>query len=223
MLLRDVTALRRRDRELVTKDATIREIHHRVKNNLQTVAALLRLQARRIEIPEGRIALEEAVRRVGAIAVVHETLSQAFDETVDFDDVTDRLTRLVTDVGSQGGAIRARRTGSFGSISSDAATPLAMVFTELIQNAVEHAFDDERGGMIEIRCERDGDGLRLTVEDDGVGLPPDFSLAETTSLGLSIVSTLVGELAGEISFGAREAGVGTRVVVVVPDVAGARR
>ena len=146
VLLRDVTELRRRDRELVTKDATIREIHHRVKNNLQTVAALLRLQARRIDIPEGRVALEEAVRRVGAIAVVHETLSQTFDETVDFDDVTDRLTRLVTDVGSHGAPIRTRRTGSFGAISSDAATPLAMVFTELIQNAVEHAFDEDRGG-----------------------------------------------------------------------------
>ena len=91
MLLRDVTDLRRRDRELVTKDATIREIHHRVKNNLQTVAALLRLQARRLDVPEGRVALEEAVRRVGAIAVVHETLSQAFDESVDFDEITDRL------------------------------------------------------------------------------------------------------------------------------------
>ena len=171
VLLRDVTDLRRRDRELVTKDATIREIHHRVKNNLQTVAALLRLQARRIGVPEGRVALEEAVRRVGAIAVVHETLSQAFDETVDFDDVTDRLTRLVTDVGSHGAPIRASRTGSFGSISSDAATPLAMVYTELIQNAVEHAFASERSGTIEIRCARVGDGLRLGVEDDGVGLP----------------------------------------------------
>ena len=80
VLLRDVTDLRRRDRELVTKDATIREIHHRVKNNLQTVAALLRLQARRIDVPEGRLALEEAVRRVGSIAIVHETLSQRRSE-----------------------------------------------------------------------------------------------------------------------------------------------
>ena len=116
VLLRDVTELRRRDRELVTKDATIREIHHRVKNNLQTVAALLRLQARRIRVPEGRVALEEAVRRVGAIAVVHETLSQGFDESVDFDDVTDRLTRLVTDVGPRaapsrpGGWVRSARS-----------------------------------------------------------------------------------------------------------------
>ena len=75
VLLRDVTELRRRERELMTKDATIREIHHRVKNNLQTVAALLRLQARRIDAPEAQAALEEAVRRVGSIAIVHETLS----------------------------------------------------------------------------------------------------------------------------------------------------
>ncbi|CAM5272378.1 hypothetical protein SHIRM173S_00099 [Streptomyces hirsutus] len=82
VLLRDVTELRRRERELITKDATIREIHHRVKNNLQTVAALLRLQARRIGSERGRAALEEAVRRVGSIAIVHETLSQNLDERV---------------------------------------------------------------------------------------------------------------------------------------------
>ncbi len=78
-----MTDLRRRDRELVTKDATIREIHHRVKNNLQTVAALLRLQARRIDSPSAKSALEEAVRRVGSIAIVHETLSQAVEENVE--------------------------------------------------------------------------------------------------------------------------------------------
>ena len=100
LLLRDVTELRRRERELVTKEATIREIHHRVKNNLQTVAALLRLQSRRMREPEARIALEEATRRVGAIALVHETLSQSFDETVDFDDVSDRLRAMVVEVSS---------------------------------------------------------------------------------------------------------------------------
>jgi two-component sensor histidine kinase len=233
VLLRDVTDLRRRDRELVTKEATIREIHHRVKNNLQTVAALLRLQARRIGLPEGQVALEEAVRRVGAIAVVHGTLSQAFDETVDFDDVADRLTRLVTDVAGSGDGppIRTRRTGSFGAISSDAATPLAMVFTELVQNAVEHAYGPQegaepgtgRGGQLEILCAREGNGLRLVVQDDGTGLPPGFDLQRSASLGLSIVSTLVGELGGTISLGGREDGPGTRVVVVVPDVTGQPR
>ena len=87
VLCRDVSDLRSKERELVTKDATIREIHHRVKNNLQTVAALLRMQARRIESPEARVALTDAMSRVASIAIVHETLSQAFDEIVEFDRV----------------------------------------------------------------------------------------------------------------------------------------
>ena len=146
ILLRDVTDLRRRDRELVTKDATIREIHHRVKNNLQTVAALLRLQARRIEGSSGREELEEAVRRVGAIAVVHETLSQTVEEDVEFDEVADRLFALVREVGPREDPVAIQRVGSFGTVSSEAATPLAMVLTELVQNALEHAFPDGRTG-----------------------------------------------------------------------------
>src|SRR5205823_3499982 len=103
VLVRDVTELRRRERELLTKDATIREIHHRVKNNLQTVAALLRLQARRLDEPEGRHALEEAVRRVGSIALVHELLSTTPDESVPFDEVADRVLAMVADVSSRAG------------------------------------------------------------------------------------------------------------------------
>ena len=98
VLVRDVTELRRRERELLSKDATIREIHHRVKNNLQTVAALLRLQARRLDEPEGRAALDEAVRRVGSIAVVHEILSANPDESVAFDEVCDRVCAMVTEL-----------------------------------------------------------------------------------------------------------------------------
>src|SRR5690242_20990788 len=90
VLVRDVTEVRRRDRALMTKDATIREIHHRVKNNLQTVAALLRLQARRVDAPEAKLALQESVRRVASIALVHETLSMSSDEAVDFDSIVDR-------------------------------------------------------------------------------------------------------------------------------------
>src|SRR6266851_2688407 len=100
ILVRDVTELRRRERELMTKDATIREIHHRVKNNLQTVAALLRLQARRVSAPEARAALAEAVRRVGSIAIVHETLSHAPEEIVDFDDIADRVAMMAGEVSS---------------------------------------------------------------------------------------------------------------------------
>ena len=138
VLIRDVTELRRRERELMTKDATIREIHHRVKNNLQTVAALLRLQARRLQVPEGREALEEAVRRVGSIAIVHETLSHAPEEFVDFDDIADRVIAMAGEVSAAEADVMPRRVGGFGVLPSLIATPLAMALTELLQNALQH-------------------------------------------------------------------------------------
>jgi two-component sensor histidine kinase len=220
ILLRDVTDLRSRDRELVTKDATIREIHHRVKNNLQTVAALLRLQARRIDSASGREALDEAVRRVGAIAVVHETLSQTYEEEVEFDSVADQLLALVSEVGAResehAGAVRLRRTGSFGTIGSDLATPLAMVLTEVLQNAMEHGFAGGRPGTIEVAARNTDAGLDVHVVDDGVGLPDGFDLATSSSLGLSIVRTLVGELGGTLQIGRREDGPGTVVGLTLP-------
>src|SRR6202034_1015747 len=140
ILVRDVTELRRRERELMTKDATIREIHHRVKNNLQTVAALLRLQARRLQGPEARAALEDAVRRVGSIALVHETLSHAPEENVDFDDIADRVAMMASEVSATEVRVIPKLTGSFGLVSASMATPLAMVLTELLQNAMQHGF-----------------------------------------------------------------------------------
>ncbi|MDQ6649385.1 MAG: PAS domain-containing sensor histidine kinase [Actinomycetota bacterium] len=220
VLVRDVTELRRRDRALVSKDATIREIHHRVKNNLQTVAALLRLQARRLSAPEGRAALEESVRRVASIALVHETLSLTLEETVEFDTIADRVSAMVAEMTAPGTPVVMRRTGSFGVLPAEVATPLAMVLTELLQNAVEHAFAD-RGGTLEVlssRGERGPDGTRLdvVVVDDGAGLAPDFSLEDSSRLGLQIVRTLVvGELGGALSLAARPEG-GTSVHVHIP-------
>jgi two-component sensor histidine kinase len=220
ILVRDVTDLRRRDRELVTKDATIREIHHRVKNNLQTVAALLRLQARRIDSEEAKLALEEAVRRVGSIAIVHETLSQAVEETVDFDEIADRLGAMVADVGSQDGRVRVRREGSFGVLASESATPLAMVLTEVLQNAVEHGYDADDldlEGTITVTVRRLVGRLHVTVDDDGRGLPEDFDLDSSPSLGLSIVRTLVeSELGGQLGLGRLPHGPGTRAEIDVP-------
>ncbi len=215
VLLRDVTELRSRERELITKDATIREIHHRVKNNLQTVAALLRLQSRRMEVPAARLALDEAVRRVGSIAIVHETLSQAFNESVDFDDVSDRLAAMVTEVAAEPTTVVTSRTGSFGQLPADVATPLAMVLTEVLQNAVEHGFPDG-AGRISLRALRLAGRLEVVVDDDGRGLPAGFDPVSSGSLGLSIVRTLVeSELGGVISFGTNPEG-GTRVDLDIP-------
>ena len=227
ILVRDVTDLRRRDRELVTKDATIREIHHRVKNNLQTVAALLRLQARRIDSASAKAALQEAVRRVGSIAIVHETLSQAVEENVDFDEIADRLGAMVTEVSAVGGRVRVRRDGGFGVLPSESATAMAMVLTELLQNAVEHGYDvppDESSaaedgllGEIVLTVRRDADRLRLTIDDDGRGLPDGFDLDTSTNLGLTIVRTLVeSELGGRLVLGSVPGGHGTRAEIDVP-------
>ena len=221
VLVRDVTDLRRRDRELVTKDATIREIHHRVKNNLQTVAALLRLQARRMDSGSARSALEEAVRRVGTIAIVHETLSEAIEEHVDFDEIADRLGRMVTEVSAVGSRVRVVRSGGFGVLPSEVATALAMILTELLQNAVEHGYGAAEGaeeaGSIVVTVHRLVGRLHVTIDDDGRGLPEGFDVDESTSLGLSIVRTLVeSELGGQLDLGPAPGGTGTRAALDVP-------
>ena len=173
VLCRDVSDLRSKERQLVTKDATIREIHHRVKNNLQTVAALLRMQARRISSPEARVALNDAMSRVSSIAIVHETLAQAFDEIVEFDRVADGLLRMVGEVAASWGGVSAVRKGSFGLLSADVATSLAMIITELCQNAVEHGLATHSGEVRVVPTVADG-RLRVEISDDGRGLPEGF-------------------------------------------------
>jgi two-component sensor histidine kinase len=214
LLLRDVTELRRRERELLSKDAMIREIHHRVKNNLQTVAALLRLQARRLDGGPARAALDEAVRRVGAIALVHETLSTGYDETVNFDEVAVRGLSTLVEVASRSGSVRAEHSGRFGRLRAEDATALSLVLTELVQNAVEHGFDG-RDGVVSVHAERRNEGdpaadrLDVVVSDDGVGLP-EGAIAPSGGLGAQIVRSLVGELRGTIRWHRREGG-GTEV------------
>ncbi len=215
ILVRDVTELRLRERELMTKDATIREIHHRVKNNLQTVAALLRLQARRLQAPEARAALDEAVRRVGSIAVVHETLAHAPEELVDFDDIADRVAMMAGEVSAPEVRVTPKITGSFGPLSASVATPLAMVLTELLQNALQHGFPQAANGhgLLEVIAVREPDRLTVTVADSGVGLPAGFDLDSATSLGLQIVRTLVvSELGGRLRVRPRPGG-GTEAIV----------
>ncbi len=216
VLVRDVTELRRRDRQIMGKDATIREIHHRVKNNLQTVAALLRMQARRMTDPAAQAALQESVRRVASIAVVHETLSLALDDYVDFDTIADKVLAMCAEIAVTGAPVQVLRSGSFGVLAAEVATPLSMVLTELVQNAVEHAYPEGQEGRIEVTASRADGVLLVDVSDDGAGLPDGFDLASSTRLGLQIVRTLVaGELGGELILEAREPR-GTRALLRVP-------
>ncbi len=201
LLLRDVTELRKRDRLLLSKDATIREIHHRVKNNLQTISSLLRLQARRLTHPEAIAAVGESVRRIRTIALVHEALSREPGDDVTFIEIVRPLLRLAEEgLQSPDRPVRFAVQGDGGRIPAAIATPLSVVLTELLQNAVDHGFPEgSGGGSVVVRLENNGRSLDLSVIDDGRGVAAGFTLDAATGLGLSIVRTLVTtELNGEI-------------------------
>ncbi|MDP7258925.1 MAG: sensor histidine kinase, partial [Acidimicrobiales bacterium] len=225
ILVRDVTELRRRDRQLVSKDTTIREVHHRVKNNLQTISSLLRLQGRRLTSDEARAALFESIRRIGAISVVHETLAQSAEDDVAFVEIVRPLVRVVEEsVSSPLRPVAFDVQGDAGVLPAPVTTTLAVVLTELLQNAVDHAFptgqgggDDDSSATVGIHLERRPDGLTVSVVDNGVGLPEDFRLEDATGLGLTIVKTFVeGELGGSIHLNPVARGNGTVAEVQIP-------
>ena len=206
VLLQNVTELRRRDRELVTKDATIREIHHRVKNNLQTVSALLRLQARRIEDPGAASALNEAVRRIASIALVHETLSSSTENTVAFDEVLTSLITHALELSPRMGELSIERNGQLGSLESRLATPLSLVVTELMHNALEHGLA-QQGTKLLIDVQRYSNECVVKINDDGIGLPDGFDITTSSNLGLQIVRTLTeNELKGKLTLISTDSG-----------------
>lgn len=224
VLCRDVTELRRREKQLMSRDATIKEIHHRVKNNLQTVSALLRMQSRRMESEEGREGLKRAQRRVETIAIVHDSLSQGLQNSVDVDELMRRQLRLAAEMAQSHRIAHTALHGSFGQLPPDMVTPLALVLTEIVANAVEHGSggDPEHLLHVDLTVTSHSDAAgrrRLLIEltDDGVGFP-DHS--ERTGLGLQIVRTLVrGELSGSIEWTPKDPGAerpGTRVVIRAP-------
>ncbi|MFC3689177.1 sensor histidine kinase [Aquipuribacter hungaricus] len=216
VLVRDVTEVRRSERALMTKEATIREIHHRVKNNLQTVSALLRLQARRTSSDEARSELQEAGRRIAAIAGVYDTLAHEIDESVPFDSVVDTGLRNALDLATADGRVRLVREGSFGRVQAADATPLVLVLNELVSNAAEHGFpagavEGTTRGTITVNAQREGSRLVVHVDDDGQGMDGHH----THGLGTRIVDNLVRtELNGSFVRGTRPEG-GTRATIEV--------
>lgn len=219
VLMRDVTELRRRDRLLLSKDATIAEIHHRVKNNLQTISSLLRLQGRRVVADEARRAIDDSVRRIRSIAVVHELLSQEVSDDVSFLELVRPLARLVEEsYSSPERPLRVRVEGDAGELPTHVVTPLAVVLSELMQNAVEHGVAPEQAEdpIVDVEFVSGPDGIDAVVADNGLGVPNGFSLDDHAGLGLTIVRSLVEhDLEGRLEIGPRTGG-GTEVRVWVP-------
>ncbi|MGI9018000.1 MAG: sensor histidine kinase [Euzebya sp.] len=222
VLVRDITELRRHQRALKVKDATIREIHHRVKNNLQTVASLLRLQGRRLASEEGKEALAESVRRISSIALVHEILSREARQAAAFSEIATRIVDMLSEgLVSPDTPVEFVVEGNPGELDAEIATPLALVLTELVQNSVEHAFTEHDfevdRGRVSIIFDRHVATLSITVADNGKGLPDGVTLESLSNLGWQIVRTLVtSELGGTITTLTPERGTAVELVIPLP-------
>ena len=231
MLLHNATDAVQRQRELNVKAVMIQEVHHRVKNNLQTIAAILRIQARRAEHEETRQHLTGAVNRILSMSVIHEFLSRDEHRSINIRDVCQRIADQVTHVaGSPEQEIEIQIKGPNIRLPACQATPMAMVINELLLNAMEHGLAGLPRGQIAVELGDLGNAVRVVVEDDGSGLPPNFDPVQSKSLGLQIVHTLVtDDLKGELQMeparadeaagdeaGRTETGRGTRAIVTFP-------
>jgi len=215
VLLRNITELRQRDRLLMTKDATIAEIHHRVKNSLQTASSLLQLQSRRVGTDDAKSALAESARRIRTIGVVHELLSHRTDDEVQFGEILSMLTAMVRD-----SLVDPTHPVQFdidcdpAILPNNLTTPLALIASELVQNAIDHA----NCSIVTITLRTQPDAVVLTIADNGIGfgdLDAPVPAPESAGLGMTIVGTIAqSELGGSLTIGDNQPG--ARIEVRVP-------
>ncbi len=193
--IEDVTDELQKEQELKIKAAMIQEIHHRVKNNLQTIAALLRLQARRSDDPRVTEMLRETIGRILSIAVVHEFLSQEETTAINIHEVCNRiLSEVRNGVLDSSSTVNLVLEGSRTfTLPAQQATSCALIVNELVQNAVEHAFADRGAGTIRVRLGERDDSMFIEIEDDGQGFTQEAESTRRSGLGLQIVQTLVRE------------------------------
>jgi two-component sensor histidine kinase/HAMP domain-containing protein len=216
-LEREFTRLReaeaRISRALAEKETLLREVHHRVKNNLQVVHSLLSLQARPGDGSAASLLLEDARQRVRTIALVHESLYQSNDlADVPAAEFLERVAQNVASVfHASAEDIRLTVQADDIRLDVDQAVPLGLIINELVTNAYKYAFDGRQNGTLEISLRRDTDNdLVLIVDDDGPGLPPDLDVRRPGSLGLMLVQALAGQLRGRVEVGP---GPGSRIRV----------
>ena len=186
---------------LTAKDVLLREVHHRVKNNLQTISSLLNMQAELLPDFAARHALRDAQRRVHSMALIHEQMYGDKDmDEVDFGEYAKRLTRdLFDSFGVQAGRVRLRFALDPVSLAMDQMIPCGLILNELVTNSLKYAFPGERAGeiLVSLRC-GDGRTVTMAVADNGVGLPPANEGKRSESLGTRIVEILTRQLGGSL-------------------------
>jgi two-component sensor histidine kinase len=191
IMVHDATEERLKKQELVVNTTMIQEVHHRVKNNLQAIAATLRMQSRRTRNAEALHVLQEAISRILSVAVIHEFLSREETQTINIRDVCQRIIKQNRDVlMAPGQQITFTLEGPAVYLPSQQATACALVVNELIHNALEHGFEGKRSGQLQVSLDDRGDKVYLEIWDDGTQLPADFDLDSSPSLGLQIVRSL---------------------------------
>ena len=199
----------------IHKHATFyKEMHHRVKNNLQNIASLLRMQLRRLDRVSADQALSDSISRIMSIALVHETLSQGEIGMVDLGRLVGSISKLPETDAPERPVITLDVSGAQVFIPSREATSLALVINELVQNAVQHGKKEKGRGKLAIRVEKLNGTVTVLVQDNGPGLPKDFDMGRDSNLGLTIVRTLVkDELKGHFEMGGSK---GTDAKVTFP-------
>lgn len=190
MLVKDITYLKTKEKEIILKSVAIREIHHRVKNNLQTVASLLRLQSRRIKNKKAKKMFGETINRILSIALTHEILAQSGVDEVDIKEIITRLVKNTISYGTTSElSLYKEIEGDSFTLSSDKATAVALVVNELLQNCIDHAFIGRGEGAIWVKIDRGSAYSVITIKDDGIGFDP--SKIKQESLGITIVKSMV--------------------------------
>ncbi len=188
---------------LKEKEVLLREIHHRVKNNLQVVCSLLHLQSNLIRDKEALEVFRESEARIKSMALIHEKLYQSENlALVQFDEyVRSLLSMALASYGSRANTLRLEANLQPTSLGMELAIPLGLILNELISNGVRHAFPGGRSGVIAVDLHQRGDHrLALVVRDNGVGLPGNFALETSSSLGLRLVMLLAGQIGGELTY-----------------------
>jgi PAS domain S-box-containing protein len=222
VILRDVTERRSADEilrgSLRDKETLLKEIHHRVKNNLQVVSSLLGLQSRAVVDDSTRKILQESQNRVHSMALLHERLyqSQNMAEIDCADYIAQVSAHLFRSYGVSSSRIKLTMSVDKKPMTMDSAVPFGLILNELLSNALKYAFPDGRKGEVRIVLEDGPDGqTRLTVQDDGVGMPENVNIWNTRSLGLRLVRILAGQLDAAITV---KSDSGTEITLTLPKI-----